>query len=92
MTIAKLDQFLTEIEKTITPTTIPGIGFMTGRRLLHTTLWTLDAICEMSMKLEIWTADPRGLLTQLLEELEPWEESRWGNRIRRIREAIEIEI
>jgi hypothetical protein len=56
--------------------------------MLYTTIWTLDAISEMSLRTEKWIADPRGLLTQL----ELWEETRWGDRIRGIREEIKMEI
>jgi hypothetical protein len=62
--------------------------FSTRNRVMDATLWALDAICEMSIASRKWTADPRGLLVQLIGEMEPWEEARWGDRIREILKEI----
>jgi hypothetical protein len=64
--------------------------FSSKNRVRDATLWALDAICEMSIAKRKWTADPRGLLVQLIETFEPGEDARWGDRIREILKEIRV--
>jgi hypothetical protein len=79
-TFEKLYLLLSEIEEALIPTK------ETRRRrgVLYATLWALDAISEVSMAVQQWTADPKALLIQLIGEFEEWEKLRWGDRIQGI--------
>jgi hypothetical protein len=80
----KLDQLLTEIEHALIPDKEPK----RKRGVLYATLWALEAISEMSLVIQYWTASPKGLLNQLFEEFEEWEKLRWGDRIHEILKEI----
>jgi hypothetical protein len=80
----KLDQLLSEIEKAL----IPDKESKRRRGVPYATLWALEAISEMSLAIQDWTANPKGLLNQLLGEFEEWEKLRWGSRIQEILQEI----
>jgi hypothetical protein len=83
-TFEKLYALLAEIEEPLIPTK------ETRRRrgVLYATIWALDAISEVSMAVQQWTADPKASLTQLIGEFEEREKLRWGNRIQEILKEI----
>jgi hypothetical protein len=86
MIYEKLYRILEEIEKIM----YQQREFSLKNRVRDATLWSLDAICEMSIASRNWTADPRGLLTQLIETFEPWEDAKWGDRIQEILREIRV--
>jgi hypothetical protein len=80
----KLYLLLSEIENAL----VPNKESKRRRGVLYATLWALDAITEVSMALQDWAANPKGLLIQLIGELEDWEKLRWENRIQEILQEI----
>jgi hypothetical protein len=85
MTIYKKTYLLlSEIENAL----VPNKESKKRRGVLYATLWALDAITEVSMALQDWTANPKGLLIQLIGEFEDWEKLRWENRNQEILQEI----
>jgi hypothetical protein len=75
---------LTEIEERLIPTK----DSKRRRGVLYATTWALEAITEVSMATQDWTADPKPLLAQLVQEFEELEKLRWGIRICEIMKEI----
>jgi hypothetical protein len=80
----RLYLLLSEIEEAL----IPNKESKRRRGVLYATLRALDAISQVSMAIQEWTANPKGLLIQLIGEFEEWEKLRWGSRIQEILQEI----